>query len=72
MIDAREAVRGCLAPAVDADGARGAQRHEQEPVDALARAQAPLGEAAGDVQPLRQQVGQGASTSKSLSAGTGR
>src|SRR5690606_37261421 len=46
---AREAVRAGLHPAVDADGARdaGAQRHEQEPVGAPARADAALGEAAG-------------------------
>ena len=46
---AREAVRARLDPAVDADGARdaGAQRHEQEAVGALARADPALGEAAG-------------------------
>src|SRR5690606_36321631 len=46
---AREAVRAGLHPAVDADSARdaGAQRHEQEPVGAPARADAAHGEAAG-------------------------
>lgn len=48
-ISPHEAVRARLHPAVDADRARytGAERDEEEPVGALARADAALGEAAG-------------------------